>query len=210
VRTVVDSLRSLSTGASWSGNERNHLFLGDRVSGDFIRVTGISGADDPGDSRGFALLDFDHDGWLDMALYNLSKPRIRLLKNNMGSRATMKSNGFVALRFIGGNDQASPSKTWSSREGIGARVVLTLSDGSGIMREHHVENGYMTQHSATMLIGIGQHATIPRVTVRWPSGREQILENVASGSLLHVHEDKTRSSAGTAFEVRPYVSASGK
>jgi hypothetical protein len=210
VQTIVDSMRSLSTGASWSGNERNHLFLGDRSSGDFVRVTGISGADDPGDSRGFALLDFDHDGWQDMLLYNLSEPRIRLLRNKMGTQEPTKTNGFVALQFIGGNHESSSSKTWSSREGFGARVILLLDDGSEIMREHHVEDGYMTQHSATMIVGIGLHASVSKVTVRWPSGREQTLENADSGSLLRVHESKTSSPTGAAFEVRPYVDAARK
>ena len=204
MQTIVDSLRSLSTGASWSGSERNHLFLGDRDSGDFTRVTGISGADDSGDSRGFALIDLDRDGFLDMALYSLSNPRVRLLRNRMGTRAASRDNGFLALRFVGGNDAASPTKEWSSREGLGARVVLTLSDGSRITREHHVEDGYMTQHSATMLVGIGTQAVVREVKVRWPSGRVQVASAVPSGSLLVVHENEARSPARRAFDIRPY------
>ena len=73
------TFRMLSTGASWSGNESNHLFLGRPGEGEFIRVSGISGLDDAGDSMSAAMLDFNRDGWMDVALGNISKPRFRLL-----------------------------------------------------------------------------------------------------------------------------------
>ena len=88
-RVLEDSFRSLSMGRSWSGNERNHLFLGDGKS--FVRVTGISGTDDPADSRGFAVLDFDHDGDLDIALTNLSKPRMRLFQRAEILKITLRA-----------------------------------------------------------------------------------------------------------------------
>ena len=178
---LVNSLRSLSTGKSWSGNERNHLFLGDGK--DFVRVSGISGADDPADSRGFAVLDFDHDGDLDIALTNLSKPRMRLLQNN----SNRSGNGFIAMRFVGGNHAAKPSKEYSSRDGYGATVELTFDDGTKIYREHRTEDGYMTQHSSTMVIGIGKRK-VTSIKVRWPSGRVQNHAGVDCGSLVTANE----------------------
>jgi hypothetical protein len=183
---VVDSLQSLLTGKSWSGSERNHLFLGDGK--DFVRVTGISGADDPADSRGFAVLDFDHDGDLDIALTNLSSPRMRLLRNN----ANRSGNGFVAVRFVGGNQAASASKKYSARDGFGATVELTLEDGTRIYREHRTEDGYMTQHSSTMVIGIGKRK-VTAIRVRWPSGRTQDHAGVDSGSLVTATERESIS-----------------
>ena len=178
---LTNNLRSLSTGKSWSGNERNHLFLGDGK--DFVRVTGISGADDPADSRGFAVLDFDRDGGLDIALTNLSKPRMRLLKNNLNRGG----NGFIAVRFVGGSHAAKPSKEYSSRDGYGATIELTLDDGTKIYREHLTQDGYMTQHSSTMVIGIGK-CKVTSVKVRWPSGRVQTCDGVDRGSLLTANE----------------------
>jgi hypothetical protein len=177
----VNSLRSLSTGKSWSGNERNHLFLGDGK--DFVRVSGISGADDPADSRGFAVLDFDHDGNLDIALTNLGKPRMRLLKNNSNRRG----NGFIAVRYVGGNHTCKPSKKYSSRDGYGATIELVLDDGSKIFREHWTGDGFMTQHSSTMVIGLGKRK-VRSIEVRWPSGRVQNHARVESGSLVIADE----------------------
>ena len=181
MQVLVDSFRSLSTGKSWSGMERNHLFLGSGK--DFVRVTGISGADDPADSRGFALIDYNRDGALDIALLNLSKPRVRLLKNN----SVRKGNGHIAVRFVGGNRTAQPSKEYSSRDGYGASVELSLDDGTKIYREHRTEDGFMTQHTSTMVIGIGAR-TVVSIKVRWPSGRVQSRQATDSGSLVTADE----------------------
>ncbi|MHC4972290.1 MAG: ASPIC/UnbV domain-containing protein [Planctomycetota bacterium] len=153
-------------------------------------MTGISGLDDPGDSRGFALLDYDRDGWLDVAQVNLSAPRVRLLRNRIADRGTARKNGFVAFRLVGGNRTAKASRDWSARDGFGATVELTLADGSKVYREHRTEDGYMTQHTTTMVIGIGPRQGVADVTVRWPSGRTQTTKAVASGSLVIVHEGK--------------------
>ncbi len=90
---LVDSFASLATGASWSGNERNHLFLGRPGKGEFVRVSGISGLDDEGDSMSAAMLDFNRDGWMDVALGNVNKPRFRLLRNDMKDRLRKGANG---------------------------------------------------------------------------------------------------------------------
>ena len=86
VDMVDGTFRMLATGASWSGHERNHLFFGGLPDHQFQRLSGISGLDDPGDSRAFATLDFDHDGWIDMALGNISAPKFRLLRNEIADR----------------------------------------------------------------------------------------------------------------------------
>lgn len=188
LQVLVDSFRSLSTGKSWSGNERNHLFLGD--GRDFTRVTGISGTDDPADSRGFALIDYNRDGALDIALLNLGKPRVRLLKND----AVRRGNGFIAVRFEGGNRSPRAGTGWSSRDGYGAVVELELSDGRKIYREHRTEDGFMTQHTSTMVIGIGT-GEVKSMTVRWPSGRVQARKGVERGVLVTATE---RGSLGTS------------
>ncbi len=75
-----------STGAdvavSLSGGERNHLFLSDRGR-HFDDVSGVSGLDTPGDSRSFAVFDYDRDGWQDVALVNTNAPFLNLSRNEI-------------------------------------------------------------------------------------------------------------------------------
>jgi hypothetical protein len=139
---TADTIRVLSTGASWSGHERNHLFFGGLPGYQFERLSGVSGLDDPGDSRAFATLDYDGDGWLDVVLGNVSAPRTRLLRNEIGRRSSAAGNGFVALRFVGGNTKPRPVSGWSPRDALGARVVVDLGSAGRIHREHRIDDGF--------------------------------------------------------------------
>ena len=65
-------------GASLSGNERDHLFLNARGSS-FTDIAGVAGLDDPADGRSSGILDYDRDGWLDLALVNSNAPMLELL-----------------------------------------------------------------------------------------------------------------------------------
>ena len=127
------------------------MFFGGFPEHQFEDLSGITGLDDPGDGRSFALLDYDRDGWLDVALGGPGAPRLRLLRNGMGDRAR---SGFVALRFVGGNKTPAPSKEWSARDGFGTAVELDLGEGDRIYREQQPESGYLAQHSSTMIVGI--------------------------------------------------------
>jgi len=196
-------LTMLGGGASWSGGERNHLYFGGLPGGQFAEVSVVSGLDDPGDTRAFALIDLDHDGWQDMILAGLSAPRFRLMHNELASRPAGQTNGFVALRLVGGNDTDQPSAEWTARDGLGVRVDIELADGRHIVRTHRTDDGFKTQHSATMLIGVGGTA-IAGVRVHWPSGKTNEIRDVASGSLLTVHENAEAAPSGKAITSSRY------
>jgi peroxiredoxin len=196
--------RNSAAGISWSGNERNHLFMGGLPGSQFADLSGVSGIDDPADGRGFAVLDFDRDGWLDVALHNLSAPRFRLFRNTMGDGDGGLEHRFVALRFVGGNQEAKPSKEWSSRDGFGTAVELELNDDLTVYREHQTESGYKTQNSTTMLVGIGKNEAVRSITVRWLSGKEQTMGVVPAGTLMTVFEDPSTSPSGEAFVLESY------
>ena len=198
VAMVDGTFRMLSTGASWSGHERNHLFLGIPGEGDFVRVSGISGLDEEGDSMSAAMLDFDRDGWMDVALGNISRPRFRLLRNNVRNRLLEGTNGFVALRFVGGNDRPESAPGWSARDALGAWVELELGDGRRIVREHSTKYGFKTQHTGTLLIGTGAAESVKNLRVRWPSGREQSVAGIATGTLVTLYENPEHSPTGEA------------
>ena len=202
-KAVNDSIGAVFTGASWSGNERNHVYFGGLEGSHFEELSAISGLDDPGDTRGFAQLDFDRDGWLDIALPNLNAPRLRLLRNRFGDAGS--KNRFIALRLVGGNWSAEPSSDWSARSAFGTRVEVTLGTSGTIVRELRVEDGMNTQNSSTMRIGIGGADRAAAVVVRWPSGRRQRLARVRAGSLLTVYEDPRRSPTRSAFVVETYA-----
>jgi thiol-disulfide isomerase/thioredoxin len=170
---------------SLNGNEPNHYFA-NRGGRSFVDVSALSGLDNPADSRGFAVLDYDRDGWQDVALVNANQPLFNLYHNEMPAAGV--SGGMIAIRFVGGNRTPAPSKEFACRDGYGARVVVDLGDQK-LIREHRCGDGWSTQNSATMIVGIGAHAIVASVSVRWPSGKTTSTKNVAEGALLTAYEN---------------------
>jgi thiol-disulfide isomerase/thioredoxin len=191
----------LLSGASFSGHERNHLFLNqDRE--DFVEVSGVSGLDHPGDSRVFGLLDYDRDGWQDIALVSANAPLFTLHRNQMGERAGARG-GMVAVRFEGGNRSSDASDQWSNRDGYGARVLLDIGERT-LLREHRAGDGFAAQNSATMRIGIGDAERASRLEVRWPSGKSYDTTAVLAGTLVTAYENPSASPTGAPFVLAPY------
>jgi thiol-disulfide isomerase/thioredoxin len=188
---------------SLNGNERNHYFA-NRGGRAFADISGISGLDNPADSRGFAVLDYDRDGWQDVALVNANQPLFNLYHNEMSAVAADPRavgpyrGGMIAIRFVGGNRSPAPSKEFACRDGFGARVTVDLGDQK-LTREHRCGDGWSTQNSATMIVGIGSHSNAATVSVRWPSGKTSSAKDVPEGTLLTVYENPADAPAGEPF-----------
>ena len=85
------------TSNSLSGRERNRMFL--RHKDNFSDVSLISGVDDIADGRSFALLDFNQDGWQDIAMMSLNAPRFKLYRNEL--KTIYPENSSFRFRLIG-------------------------------------------------------------------------------------------------------------
>jgi hypothetical protein len=119
------------------------------------------------------------------------------LYHNKMPGAGMKG-GVIAIRFVGGNRTAAASKTFACRDGYGARVTLDVG-GKKIVREHRCGDGWSTQNSATMIVGIGAQAKVSAVSVRWPSGKISSTTEVPEGTLLTVYENPADAPAKESF-----------
>jgi hypothetical protein len=131
-----------------------------------------------------------------VALVNANQPLFNLYHNEMTTAGIR--GGMIAIRFVGGNRAAAPSKEFGGRDGFGARVWVTVPDAK-LVREHRCGDGWSTQNSATMIVGIDGHATANQVTVQWPSGKTSSTEVVPEGTLLTVYENAADSPSGEAF-----------
>ncbi|MBO61066.1 MAG: hypothetical protein CMO63_03710 [Verrucomicrobiales bacterium] len=133
------------------------LLLGDGRGG-FKSVTiQESGIIVPGEGRGAASCDFDHDGRMDLIVtQNGTTPR--LFKNKA------KQTG---VRVILKGDLKNP-------RGIGASIQLKYSNGLGPKRLVRLGSGYLSQNAATQVLGNNLKAT--GVVVTWPSGKENQVE----------------------------------
>ncbi len=198
--------RDFADGVSQSGRERNHLFA--NASGaSFADLSGLSGLDHPADGRAAAWLDFDRDGWLDVAVVNANAPFLQLFRNQLGDRRRHGDQRFVVVRLEGANRGPEPATDRSNRDGVGARVEVVL-DGARIVRERRMGEGFAAQNSADLLVGIGDRARAVSVRVHWPSGALQETAELPAGSVALFHEPEP-GSAGVV-ERAPYrMSAAG-
>lgn len=185
---------------SFSGNERNKLFL--NTTADFADLSTLSGLDSPADGRAFAYWDFDRDGWTDVAVVNANNPLLNVYRNRIGE---FRSDGsVVAIRFVGGNFDNRPSSEFSNRDGIGSKVLIEFGDGKRLYREYKCGEGFAAQNSATMLIGIDNATSVAKLTVDWPSGKSQSIEDVKEGMLLTAFENPAESKDQSGFDTTEY------
>lgn len=169
---------------SYSGSERNRFFL-NLAGTTFADLSTLSGADDVGDSRAWVRWDMDRDGWPDIALVNANSPSLALYRNNLA--AQHPSRRFIAVQLEGGSHSAVPQGLFSNRDGIGARIEVTVG-GVVLRRDRQCGEGFAAQNSATLLIGLGNTDSADRVTIRWPSRKVQQADNVPAGTLCVFRE----------------------
>jgi len=190
-------------GSSFSGNERDCLFLSDGGRR-FQDVSTLSSLDSPADGRSFVTWDPDRDGWIDLAVVNSNAPRLEMYRNLMNRpTSAAPARGMVALRFVGGNRTAQASRGLSSRNGFGAQAVLDLGDMK-VQRELAAGEGLAAQNSQTLVVGVGARPRVQSIAVRWPSGRSQTSGAIEEGTLVTVYEDESQSPNGSAFVTEKY------
>jgi hypothetical protein len=147
------------------------------------------------------VLDYDRDGWQDLALVNANQPLFNLYHNDMPAAGL--TGGMIAIRFRGANHSPGASPGKACRDGFGARVEVDLGS-QRLVREHRCGEGWSTQNSATMFVGIGAQTNVASVSVRWPSGRTTSTRGVPEGTLLTVYEDPTEAAESSGWKREPY------
>jgi hypothetical protein len=123
-------------------------------------------------SRGACFADYDNDGKVDAFVVNLGAPAT-LLHN-----VTQNSNHWLTVTLKGKK---------SNRDGIGAHLELLIG-GRKLVAERFAGSGYLSQDDGRIHFGLGTATKADKLTIHWPSGQEQVLENLAVDRVLTVEE----------------------
>lgn len=156
--------------------------LGRQSEGKRVRFAEVSSraGDDLGRpivGRGLAIGDYDNDGRMD-ALVVDSMGRPLLLHNEKG-----KSGHWLGVRLIG---------TKSNRDGYGATLTATVGKRK-LLRQCQSSGSYLSASDKRVHFGLGVARIIDTLTIRWPSGKVDILRHLQADRYIILTEDGGQS-----------------
>ncbi|MFQ5462694.1 MAG: CRTAC1 family protein [Phycisphaerae bacterium] len=160
---IEDNIAQYNQGTAFAQPDTLYECL-DLDTARFLDVTDAAGAliGAPAVSRGLATGDLDGDGDLDYVITVNDGPAI------IGLNETERTGHFISFWLEGA----------SNRSAIGARIVLRIGDRI-IVRQVMGASSYLSQSDRRLHFGLGDPDRIDEITVFWPGGSVQHLENAA-------------------------------
>ena len=124
--------------------------------------------------RGCAFGDLNNDGRIDVVVSAIGQPA-ELLYNSSANQ-----NHWILLQTEG---------TKSNRDGIGTKIKVTSE--SGKVQYNHVTTsvGYLSSSDKRVHFGLGTDRRIREIELRWPSGKVQVVRDVAADQIFKVREE---------------------
>jgi hypothetical protein len=116
-------------------------------------------------ARGSAAADYDNDGDLDIAINSIG-----------GQLVLLESSGAKGNWLEVGLDGFAP----------GTLVTAVLPDGRELVREAFAGSSYLSSEDPRSHFGLGTAGTVSELVVRWPSGEETVMQDVAANQILTV------------------------
>jgi hypothetical protein len=127
----------------------------------------------PAAHRGAAFGDLNNDGRVDAVVSVIGGPAEILYNTSPGA------GHWILIQTEGRQ---------SNRDGIGTKIKLTCE--SGLIQYNHVTTatGYASSSDKRVHFGLGDDTRIREIELRWPSGKVQVLHDVAADQILKVTE----------------------
>ncbi len=159
--------------------------------GTFKMVPNSGGAEgtSSGRSHSVTLVDYDVDGFLDVFVSNLGNPSEEDHDEGHGHELPEKpyelfknegnDNNWVLIDLEG---------VASNRDAIGAKVYVTAG---GVTQLRQQDGGMhnRSQNDKRLHLGLGSHETIEEILVKWPSGQESRITDIAANQLIKITEE---------------------
>ena len=148
--------------------------LRNNADGTFTDVASLAGPSFrvPAAHRGAAFGDLNNDGRIDVVTNCLNAPPEIFLNR------TTHAGHWLLINLVG---------TKSNRDGLGARLKLTTTQG--VQYNHATTSvGYGSSSDKRVHFGLGPCREADRLEITWPSGITQTLTHVAADQILTVRE----------------------
>lgn len=158
------------------------------ADGKFTDISAASGDvfQHPWAARGAAFGDLDNDGDIDAVVVDYNGP-VHLLRNQGGNR-----NHWITLDLRG---------TRSNRDAIGARIRLTSGEGKVQYGTVSPAGSYLSSNDRRVHFGLGSETGVREISIAWPSGAAQTIENPKPDRILKI-EEPAQAGAGAEEQFR--------
>ncbi len=155
----------------------NFLMMNDGT-GHFTNIskTAGSGLEPEKTSRGAAFDDLDNDGDVDAVVLN-SRDQATIIRND-----SENANHWLEVRVIG---------IAANRDAVGSEISLQAEDVKRLA-EVHSGRSYQSHYGSRLHFGLGHHAHVDRLEIRWHGGGTQHMEDVAADRLITVVQERTQ------------------
>jgi hypothetical protein len=125
-------------------------------------------------ARGAGFGDYDNDGFMDIVVgTNDGGP---VLLHNNGNK-----NNWILINTVGLS---------SNRDGIGARIHVVGESGFEQYGFVSTSSSYLSASEKRVHFGPGGDRRIRLIEIRWPSGVDQVLKDIAPNQLLTIKEPR--------------------
>lgn len=143
------------------GLRQRPVLLRNQGNKHFVNITSDAGpyfqADHLG--RGLATGDLDNDGWPDLVIVHLNEP-VAVLRNN--AERTAPGHHWLGIELLA-----------DRRADLAAAKVVVHAGGRRLTRFRVGGGSYLSAGAPRFLVGLGRAQQIDRLSVLWPSGRQQ-------------------------------------
>jgi hypothetical protein len=158
--------------------EVHNLVLMNNGTGRFVDVSSIcgDGASIKRSSRGAVFDDLDNDGDVDAVVLNARSASTVIRNESATDHHWLK----VDLR----------GRT-TNRYGVGSLVEVTAGKLKRVA-EVHSGRGYQSHYGLQLHFGLGEHAKVDRIRVRWLGGQEDVLTDVDADQVITIVEGASR------------------
>ncbi len=126
----------------------------------------------PSVGRGSAAADYDNDGDTDLAV-SVSGGPLQLLRNDG------RHGRWLGVELRGRK---------SNRQGVGSRLTAELASGRKLVRLVQAGSSYLSSSDPRVLFGLGEETGVKTLTIQWPSGTVQVLENLPADRYVKIEE----------------------